>query len=119
MIKKDPWEYAGRMPRYAVTHNKDLRVTLRSATDPDVVTRARLLDFSRGGMCFACDAEFATGGAVLVELAVGTDYLWTSPAQIRWQQQEDDGSTYGCQFAEPVAWEVLGELILREVVEAS
>lgn len=115
-MQSDPAAYSARLPRHPVVDAQRVVVEVMAAAQSFPVA---MLDFSRKGMRFASSAQWTDGTSVQVHLRLGDSphLQWAFAGTIRWVQSLDDGgASYGCEFAETVSYEQLGELLLHGIL---
>jgi hypothetical protein len=108
-----------RKPRHQATGDAELRVWLeRSDADPAFAAEAQLVDVSRNGLQVQVNSLFATGEAIVVRIVSEQAGLDLSlPGTVQWQRAAENGAwSVGCLFPEPLAWEIIGELFLNQVL---
>ena len=105
-----------RLPRHPAVQEQGVPVTVTTQSTPP--TSARLLDLSRHGFRLRCPLGLALGEELRLELRreqCGLDLALRG--SIRWRQGEASGAfVLGCESAQPLDWETLGELFLHRVL---
>ena len=117
-MRRNKTTFVARLPRFSVRDISSVSLTVQR-TGGQRPLPATMLDFSRLGMCLAIAEAFQSGETVVIGMAVAGEppIHWQLPAMIRWvKPSEENIPSYGCEFVEPVAWEKLGELLLRGVL---
>jgi hypothetical protein len=119
-VSRDVAEYILRDPRYLIAEGQQTFVELRRDDDPAAPPLSSLLvDFSRKGMQILADVSFEIGEKITVFLREPSAKLEVQLSGIvQWQRSMDDQKfAIGCQFAEDVNWEIMGELFLSGILD--
>lgn len=108
-----------RRPRHEATAEIAAEVTRSSGTARPAIHGA-VVDISRDGFCLETSSPLEIGESVVVRLQdADADLDLALSATVRWRRHDDDGTwLIGCQTPEPLDWETLGELFLRELLVA-
>jgi hypothetical protein len=117
-MSEHTWSLAGRKPRHPTVEGQAVEAWLERA-DSRLV--AELADFSRNGAGLVTSAPAIDGERVTVRIRLTESGLDLSLAgTVRWQREQPKGCWFvGCEFEEPVSLETLGELFLREILDAN
>jgi hypothetical protein len=110
-------EFVGRRPRYSVAEGHPAESWLEQA---HCRLAAELTNFSRHGVGLLTGLPMDQGDHIIVRIRHAPSSLDLSFAcTVQWQHADDSGRwLVGCEFAQPMSFETLGELFLHGILEA-
>jgi len=112
------WQNIPRRPRYAVNDAGPIEVHIeRLDREPRAIV-GQLADFSRQGAQVYVRTPMMKEENIILHLENNsTGVNLNRRALVRWIRQVDEDTwAFGCQFAEDVPFELLGELFLNRVL---
>ena len=111
----DYWNHVVRSPRHVADDAQSAEVRVAQASGK--VVEAELRDLSRQGCQLRVPVPMAVGEPMIVWIEHSESNLQlTIEGTARWQRPHDGNWLVGCQAAQEIDWESLGELFLSGIL---